>query len=1022
MRVTGLRIDGFGVFAGFSVQDIGARTTVVCGPNEAGKSTLHTFIVRTLFGHPRLNDARGRRRHEPLRGGRHGGVVRAADGDGGTWEIHRYTTGSPVLRVVTPDGTESASDDALTALLGHGMDGERYQQVFAVDLDALAGLGTLRGDALDELLLDAATVGAGRSMRRSITALEERRDGLWTPRSRKLPLNAEISARKAAERRLRDARDAAGAYRAVQEDLARVERELGEVRADQITNREKIRRLQRLQDAWPTFGDLVDARRRASEAGDTVVPEGLAQHATELQEERQRTTERTEDLRARAAKHAEAANAVVVDDRLVGIAQRVAGHATDLGLQSDRRRRMEQAAQHVLATADTATKALAALPRTWDAERVMTAPSDPTIPPAVQRSVGALQTAQQELDRAENAVEEARRFLEERRTQASRLADAVGDEPTADIRARRVAVGALRGAVPDLERLEAARFTSAASPRWPALVATGAAMVLIGIGATALTSGLTLLGAGAIATAVLVGVAAGGMLRASNRPGNSAASTGPAVELRRQITEAAGDLGLSPPITRADIELADQLTAQLEDDRRAWRMRRDASDAAAEEATAAASTLARAEARRGEYAKAAQTASAEWGDARDRAGLDESTEPSSAPALLSAITEARRARVEADRAALAHDEIADDVAAFDTGTAELCAAVDRDPAELPDAALRRLAEDCRADETARSERGRLIASAQQDHEAAENGAAQIEELDSALAAIYTHVGVEDEQAFAAAVAADAARRAAEDDHERAERELRRHLGDDEEAAALRAELETGRLGAWADELAELQRHAEELDADRDRLVSERTSTVRQLEELGEDDAVAAAALEVETHMARCEELAKEWATTDLAAGLLRTTLERFENAHQPSVLREAGALLAQATLGRWTDVRRIDDELYVAADGDPVPAGALSRGATEQLYLCLRLALAEELNRGAVRLPLLIDDLMANADPQRADGLSRILADVATRQQVVVFTCNPATADRVVAADPSAGVLSMNAGGVGAGWGRTPAT
>ena len=35
----------------------------------------------------------------------------------------------------------------------------------AIDLDALSGIGSVTGTALDELLLDAATVGAGRSLR-----------------------------------------------------------------------------------------------------------------------------------------------------------------------------------------------------------------------------------------------------------------------------------------------------------------------------------------------------------------------------------------------------------------------------------------------------------------------------------------------------------------------------------------------------------------------------------------------------------------------------------------------------------------------------------------------------------------------------------------------------------------------------------------------------------------------------------------------------------------------------------------
>ena len=165
MRIEGFHLGGFGLLHDLEVADLPPGVTVVLGPNEAGKSTLHAFLVRTLFGHPRANDARGRHRYEPLRGGRHGGVVHVRDDDGGRWSIHRYTTGTPVLRVVRPTGEESTRPDALAPLLGHGMDADRFEQVFAVDLDSLAGLGALGDGALDELLLDAATVGAGRSLR-----------------------------------------------------------------------------------------------------------------------------------------------------------------------------------------------------------------------------------------------------------------------------------------------------------------------------------------------------------------------------------------------------------------------------------------------------------------------------------------------------------------------------------------------------------------------------------------------------------------------------------------------------------------------------------------------------------------------------------------------------------------------------------------------------------------------------------------------------------------------------------------
>lgn len=1022
MRITGLHVGGFGLLTELAVGGLGAGITVVVGPNEAGKSHLHAFFVRTLFGHPRANDARGRDRHEPLRGGRHGGVVSALDRDGAAWEIHRYTTGSPVLRVVQPDGTESTKADALVDLTGRGIDAERYEQVFAIDLDALADLGSLQGDALDELLLDAGTVGAGRSLRRAITELQKRRDEVWTPRSQKPPLNAAQRARREAEKRLREAQERAGSYRDALDEVARLQGELDRVRGEQDEVRAGIRRLERLKELWPTWQQLAGADERLSAAGATVVPDGLAGQVEDLHRERGEAATKAEEARGEADRLEAEAEAVTVEDGLAEVAERVAAHARGLGLQGDRRGRLEQATAQARDAEQAARAATGALPDGWDADRVLATPADPTLPAAVRGAVDRLRTAEQDLEAATDTVDAATRRLAAARQAASTSADAVGDAPPVDVQDRRAAVGALRSALPDLERIEAGTAPAAGHRRWIPVVAAILTAVLVLTAGVAVATGALGVGVAALVAAGLAGLVTAGVWRTTTGAAAATSEAATVPDLRAQVVEAGRTLGLSPPITRRDVESADLQTEDLAEERRGWEQRRAAAqrDAAAVQHEEAA--LGQAEADRSEHQRAADAARAEWRDVAERAGLDPGTDPAGAPELLTAIGEARRALQAAEAAERTRAHLADDVAAFDATTAELCAAVGRDVGDNPDADLARLADDCAADTTARAERTRLLREAEQQRRAAEGHDERVRQLDAELQAAYEQVGVTDAEGFAAAVAADVARREAQADRDRADGTLRQHLGDDEQAQRLRAELATGRVTVWQDELADLQGRIEALEEERDALVREHTTAEHELQAIGEDDAVVTAAGEVEQLTERCRELAEQWARADLAARLLSTTLERFEDAHQPAVLEETGALLAQATAGRWTDVRRIDDELYVASDGDPVPAQALSRGATEQLYLCLRLALADELNQDGARLPLLIDDLMANADPERADGLARILADVATRRQVIVFTCNQATAERVVDADPTAGVLGLSPAGTGAAWQRRPAT
>ena len=69
MKIDRLYLDGFGHF---NQRDISANgpLTVISGANEAGKSTLLSFVRTVLFGFP----LRGAADHyPPLSGGNHGG-------------------------------------------------------------------------------------------------------------------------------------------------------------------------------------------------------------------------------------------------------------------------------------------------------------------------------------------------------------------------------------------------------------------------------------------------------------------------------------------------------------------------------------------------------------------------------------------------------------------------------------------------------------------------------------------------------------------------------------------------------------------------------------------------------------------------------------------------------------------------------------------------------------------------------------------------------------------------------------
>lgn len=148
-------------------------------------------------------------------------------------------------------------------------------------------------------------------------------------------------------------------------------------------------------------------------------------------------------------------------------------------------------------------------------------------------------------------------------------------------------------------------------------------------------------------------------------------------------------------------------------------------------------------------------------------------------------------------------------------------------------------------------------------------------------------------------------------------------------------------------------------------------------------------------IAQLDEVGRAWSKLTVARALLSQAIQRFEEQYQPEVLRRATEMLGTVTDGAYTragiTVGSERDVVLIASDGRRVTADQLSRGTREQLYLALRLGLASARAERSEALPLLFDDVLVNHDPARAEAFATIITEVAQTQQVLLFTCNPAT-------------------------------
>ncbi len=152
-------------------------------------------------------------------------------------------------------------------------------------------------------------------------------------------------------------------------------------------------------------------------------------------------------------------------------------------------------------------------------------------------------------------------------------------------------------------------------------------------------------------------------------------------------------------------------------------------------------------------------------------------------------------------------------------------------------------------------------------------------------------------------------------------------------------------------------------------------------------------LQAEARRGEARRLYQRWAAYTLAAQVLQESREHFQRERQPEVLRRASSLFASFTAGRYLHVLAQADSVHDLAvelsDGRRYPVEELSRGTQEQLYLALRLAWIEDREQHAERMPLVLDDILVNADPEREQVMARTLVRFAQNRQVLYLTCHP---------------------------------
>ena len=223
-----------------------------------------------------------------------------------------------------------------------------------------------------------------------------------------------------------------------------------------------------------------------------------------------------------------------------------------------------------------------------------------------------------------------------------------------------------------------------------------------------------------------------------------------------------------------------------------------------------------------------------------------------------------------------------------------------------------------------------------------------------------------------------------------EEDLEAH-GDGASLARLEAEVRGLDPDTVRARLSELESELEQLHEDQPALLQEKLTVQGGLQRFQLGGAADAAA-EVEHQLTRVRGLAVDFARKRLAAEVLERAIMRYREANQGPVLKRAEALFRELTRGAYPRLQvaygQADEPVLqcVQVGERTVDVEHLSEGTLDQLYLALRLASLERFAQSAEPLPLLLDDVLVNFDEDRATAAFGVLGELSEQMQVLFFT------------------------------------
>ncbi|KRL03180.1 ATP-binding protein [Liquorilactobacillus capillatus] len=278
MKIIAVKIYGFGKWSNVSF-DLQQNLKFIYGDNEAGKTTLRTFITSILFGFATKRTPV--EQYYPKDGSKYGGAL-TIENDDGQFVIERVkgSHGGKVTLTEVKTGKQWPAS-FLEKWLGP-VTLKIYNEIYCFDQDSLHLIGLLQPEELEKSLLSVGTSGSQKIF--EIQAIiQKKADELYKPSGRVPLLNKLLKQYKQKKQVINEIRTKTSIFSEISREIFQKLKEKEELEAQIADCNTKTVQLQKAKSLWPTYVQYQELNNKRTEQSDAV--EITAANYREVEEE-----------------------------------------------------------------------------------------------------------------------------------------------------------------------------------------------------------------------------------------------------------------------------------------------------------------------------------------------------------------------------------------------------------------------------------------------------------------------------------------------------------------------------------------------------------------------------------------------------------------------------------------------------------------------------------------------------------------------------------------------------------------